>query len=148
MDQTIAIWSINNLAAPPIVLAGNQRAVRALAFSPDSQMLAAADSDEVRLWNVQHLTGAPIIITGDKWSLTAIAFSPQDGILAVSGTDAIVRLLSVATPNDVVGELRGRQSSVSALAFRPDGLVLASGNDGGVVTMWDLSALRSATPTP
>ncbi|MEJ7637694.1 MAG: hypothetical protein WKF75_06810, partial [Singulisphaera sp.] len=36
--------------------------------------------------------------------------------------------------------LRGHTSEVTALAFTPDGKTLASGDRGGMIRFWDLSA--------
>jgi WD40 repeat protein len=70
-----------------------------------------------------------------RWGCRAVAAAPVGDLIA--GADgARVFLWRVATPNSI-GEWGGHTGSVNALAFSPDGTLLASGGDDGQTILWD-----------
>jgi WD40 repeat protein/predicted Ser/Thr protein kinase len=111
--------------------------VSSIAFSPDSKMLATANSDEtVRFWDA---TNGRLLHTLHTGSVHCAVFSP-DGRLLASGGDNVVKLWDIATRQELtalqgIGWLR-----VGALAFSPDGKLLASGSADRYVRMWDVGA--------
>jgi WD40 repeat protein len=58
-DGLIRIWTVANLSAAPRTL---DYFAFVLAFSPDSQVLVAGGSSEVRLWDLRQPQGKPTII--------------------------------------------------------------------------------------
>jgi WD40 repeat protein len=81
-----------------------------------------------------------ILLRGHKARVHSLAFSP-DGTLLVSaaGNSSRVWLWDVAArkPRSV---LRGHRERVTGVAVSPDGRWLASGDNGGVVKVWQLPA--------
>ena len=107
--------------------------VMSIAFSADGKLLASgggweADST-VRLWDVEEQTqvgsfgplGTPV---------HSVAFSP-DGEFAVSGP-----IIWTVEGQKEVGHLEHERATFSA-AFSPDGKLLAIGDYGGGVNLWD-----------
>jgi WD40 repeat protein len=45
----------------------------------------------------------------------------------------------------LLGTLRGGVGSVNSLAFSPDGITLAAGSHGGVITLWNLPTRQEVT---
>ena len=98
--------------------------VQCLAFSPDGQLLASGGRDgTVRLWRVGN--GQCIdVLSGFSGPVAQLAFSPAAPILAAADEQS-VRLfdLSVSPARQVAARLP--EPGVNALAFHPDGSVLA-----------------------
>lgn len=99
----------------------------AAALSPDGGWFAAGGDESVSLWN---LPLPPL--TGHTSPPDGIALSPDSSVLATGGRDRLILLW------DRSGRQIGRidaPAQVTALAFRPDGLLLAA-DVRGVLTLW------------
>ncbi len=138
--------------------------VGALAYSPDGKVLAAGAGRKgeplngvpqanaaVRLWNPQtgQPDGVPLDFPAGKVrrTLIALAFSP-DGKTLAAGTDTYD-----LTESKQVGELTlwdmttrkirlhlaAHERQTGALAFSPDGSLLASGGGDGIIKLWSLA---------
>ncbi len=80
-----------------------------------------------------------------KWTnwVTALAFSPLDGTLAsVGGQTLLYRPGDVKLWDPADGKLKlsldGHGSTVWAVAFSPDGKLMATADYNGIVKLWDM----------
>lgn len=125
---------------PGPTLSGHTHDVNALAFSPDSTLLAsgAQDENEVFLWDV---VGAKQVgtLSGHTGWIRSLAFSPDGTFLASGSTDNSIRLWDVAG-RKVVAVLEGHSDYVGNISFSPDGSTLASASRDGTVRLWDVAA--------
>ena len=120
--------------------------VAALAYRPDGKLLAAGTHREALLLDVA--TGDVVArLTGQLAQVTALAFSADGRRLAVAsgtpGSAGEVRLY--ALPGDgppgpqPERVLRGHADIIYALAFRPDGQVLATAGYDRLIKLWDVA---------
>jgi WD40 repeat protein len=117
-------------------LAGHDRPVGALAFSPDGRRLATAGEDRViRLWDVGagrlHGTlGRHADRIGD------VAWFPDGRRLASAAWDRTVRIWDVDSLEPLI-LLNTHADQVTALAVSPDGTLLASADSDRSIHVWD-----------
>ncbi|MEU6352528.1 helix-turn-helix domain-containing protein [Streptomyces sp. NPDC047072] len=148
-DGVLRLWSL-----PSPVLTSAQ-GVNALAYSPDSRLLAVGTLD-LRLWDLarHEPVGTPWSPGGDTF-VQSVTFAPKGRILAVGYSDGLVRLFAYSTKGELTarGEpfRAARTGTVESMTFDRTGKVLATGADDSTVRLWDTAhpdevhALRTLT---
>jgi WD40 repeat protein/DNA-binding MarR family transcriptional regulator len=117
--------------------------ILAVAFSPDSQMLALGDTDGViRLWQtvayshaesgLEHLR---LSLNGHRSWILAVAWHPRKPRLASGSDDGTIRIWDVQT-GDCLQTLQAYKP-IRSLTWSPDGSMFASGSDDGTIKIWD-----------
>jgi serine/threonine protein kinase/WD40 repeat protein/tetratricopeptide (TPR) repeat protein len=162
-DIHVGLWQISAEAEPvpdkQAALTGNAPITRSRGFSlfstdlrangqiAVSQLHDAAGREQVRLFD--PATGRPFGVPAPHhpgWPVRSFAFSP-DGRCFATGSNP---------PQIAIGELRLWETStgrllfppiphtnfVSAIAFHPDGKLVATGDFSGLVRTWDVSTGR------
>jgi len=139
------------VAAPPgqaapsvdcVVALGPVAPVSAVAFSPDGKTLATAGYQEVLLWDLANAKLLKRIGAGQMSdSARAMAFSKDGRLLAVAegvpNGPGAVRLFDKDS-GQVALSFQEPKEVVYALAFHPEGKLLAAGGGDAAVYVWNL----------
>src|SRR5262249_25051639 len=156
-DGTVKLWDADTWKAR-FTLKGHTGPVYAAAFAPDGKVLATAGEDRtVRLWE-PNSGKALAVLHGHADVVGSLAFSPDGKILASATgywtsqiANPLYRFLPSATGRNELklwdialgkelAALTEPTSTVLALAFSPDGRVLATGGASAAVQLWDVVA--------
>jgi WD40 repeat protein len=124
-------------------LTGMADAVRAVAFSRNGQLLAAAGGlcgrkGEVKIFALTDSGEATLqaSVAGHSDCIYAAAFSSSGKTLATASYDKLIKIWDVATGAEV-RTLKDHIDAVYALAFTPDGKRLVSGAADRTIKLWD-----------
>ncbi|KAF4428921.1 vegetative incompatibility protein HET-E-1 [Fusarium austroafricanum] len=162
-DMTIRLWDPATGTAN-MILKGHAMRVRAAVFSVDARIIVSGSDDKtVKIWDA--VSGAQLHTLTDHTSgINAVAFSPNGRILASCSFDDEVRLFNAKTwepigkledfeddpssPGSMMDsvhfdsvveankELKGHSQKITTLAVSPNGQLLASGSQDGMVKLW------------
>ncbi len=135
------------LEAPPGARPHQRHGYGQLVFSPDGQRLAAvtrvvnrededADLPNVRVWDCR--TGLELRHGDLAPPISSLAFSPDGRVLAAALQGDRHLVLWEVVSGKERHRFTGQAQAVRALAFSPDQRYLLSGDDEGVILVWDL----------
>jgi WD40 repeat protein len=147
-DSTVRIWDVAS-GQEQRVLVGHTdvsenlhyNGISNLSFSPDGERLATAGEDGlVKIWDVE--TGEELSSLSahpDGRAALSIAFS-HDGRFLAAGTElpSIITIWDSSTGEDLMTLPGYEANRIFQLAFSPDGNLLAVGNNGGLLEVWQL----------
>jgi len=131
----VGLWDLKTRESIRLASADQLAGVYAVAFSPDSRLLASGDANgSVYVWDlVTRQRVGPLLCC--RREVDSLAFSPDGKLLAAGGQDEIV-LWSVTTFRRLGDPLRDQPGHIYSLAFSPDGTWLISGGSQGTVYAW------------
>ncbi|KAL2673544.1 hypothetical protein Neosp_011986 [[Neocosmospora] mangrovei] len=161
-DSMVRVWD-TAIGAHNQTFESHGGSVSATVFSPNGEILASASSDgTVRLWDIEKgnqirtlehrdpTMGSKQTVEGRGCHVLAVAFSPDGKMLASASSDRTVRLWDIRKGthirtlkhgNPTTGNkqaLEDHDCYILAVAFSPDGKMLASASSDWRVWLWDI----------
>ncbi|MEU5403899.1 WD40 repeat domain-containing protein [Streptomyces sp. NPDC005963] len=134
-DETVRLWDVasRTLVADP--LKGHGDIVTTVLFSPDGRHLITVGRT-IRLWDLAEVTQPRKV--GKPWasSLTAQPAISATGLLATGHPNGVTHLWDPIKQKKLGEPLRGHAEEVSAVAFSPDGQLLATASHD--VQLWSV----------
>jgi WD40 repeat protein len=133
--NTVKVWNLEK-GGEPVTLAGHERMVDAVAWSPDGTRIASGSVDRsIRIWD--SASGKELMtLWGHRQAVTCVAFSPDGHRLVSGGDDNVVAtwdLTNGAGPSLFFGHER----PVKSVAFSSNGERIVSAGDDNTVRVWD-----------
>ncbi|MFC1597742.1 WD40 repeat domain-containing protein, partial [Planctomycetota bacterium] len=125
------------------VLRGHTSQVLGLAFSSDGLTLASCGGPDrsLRIWNTRN--GKALQTCGNR-AYQSLAFSPNAPLIASGMKEGPIHL-SDAVTGHVKLTLESQSTDPAAVAFSPDGGILASGSFGGsALRIWNVNTGKAA----
>ena len=148
-DGSIRLWDMPGCHERTIVSA-HKSVVRSLAFSADSRQLVSSGQD-MTIMLTDTINGVSIRPLERGRSgfnpVLLVAFSPDGHTVAVGevGVEPQDVTLLDAESGKVVASLTGHQTGVHALAFSPDGRILATAAIDSCIKLWDTTEGKELT---
>lgn len=161
-DQSVRLWNTADWSAAG-VLTGPARPVLSVAFSPDGGTVAAgSDEGKVWLWKLSDPSHPSQLDHGGR--VFSVAYSPDGKFLASGSGDTgdtnvkiwdlqgdpkpAVRTLPFTRTDEMKTAPAGGQvpsnNYIRALAFSPDGKLLATGSADKLIRLWQVQGTSSS----
>jgi WD40 repeat protein len=133
-DGRAIVWDLESKKSKHVFSSTPDNLVLALAFSPDSKVLASGANEKVVVWDVER--GSEIFrLEGHSEWVSALAFSASGQVLASGGWDRTIKIWDVATRKPL-RTLTGHIDTVRAISFLSESMLLSSSDDG-TSKIWD-----------
>jgi RNA polymerase sigma factor (sigma-70 family) len=138
--SVVKVWDAKTLVVKQTLGDNNSHLVH-VAFSPDGKRIAASDPSKkkVTLWSAPTGALERAVQTGQAqpWSL---AFSPDSKTLVIGAQkgDGSGEVILFTAETGAVKHTLKLARFVNAVAFSPDGKMVAAGGGGDLVQLWDV----------
>lgn len=144
-DEKVKVWNTDTRQLGHTLELGQGRSVASVAFSPDSQTLAASWRSHsltppFQLWDVATGNAKPGP-SGQYWWVPSVTFSSDGKRIATGQQFGTIALWDAHTGRSLamLESRTGAHHWISGVAFSPDGRLLVSANNEGTIKLWDVA---------
>jgi hypothetical protein len=138
-DLSVMVWDVAERQSV-LTTADHDGPVAHIAFTSDGSLLATS-ADDGRIVLVDRVSGRIVSVLRHGFtSLKAVAIGPGAEIFALACDDLTVR--TYRRDGAELHTHRGTTGAFRAVAFSPDGALLAGGSEHGGVYLWEVSSGR------
>lgn len=137
----VTIWDVENEKVGANLQTPNE-SIRAMAFSPDGRLLAAAGSNDndnkppsVHLWEVGTWTKHAKLTERNLGAISAIAFCSKNSLVVMNHDDILLSVWDLSTQT-IHRELRGLRFPPQTMCCSPDGQWCAIADRMGTIKIW------------
>lgn len=140
-NQMVALLDLRTLEPVEEIVAAR----RPLYLRPDGCRLLTDGEGGLQIWDSRARALAPLWLAAPTGDWAAAAFLPTDWVAALPSPAGSILLMDVATvaPDKLVGQFQAHRGPVGALAFSPDGKLLASGGADALIKVWNWQKPRA-----
>lgn len=138
----IILWDIDTVSQTA-ALRGHTDDVTAMQFDPAGTVLASGSLDgTLRLWTL--ITGSADTVIDLGQPVLDVAWSPDGSLVAAGLVTGEVVLVAGGVQ---LASIPAHNGAVNTLVFTPDGSILVTGGDDGLVQVWNVAGLMGGGQT-
>ena len=111
--------------------------VSAVAVSADHRIMATGTrTGEIRLFDLANRKAVAVLSKPSGQQVLALTINPMGDVLASGGVDSTLRLWKLPSGKEI-GKLSGHRGVITAIAWSPDGMRIASADRHGPIKVWN-----------
>jgi len=150
-NGTVQIWEVPGEAPARVSvgapLTAHAGAVNQVVWDASGELVASVGAEgALNVWNARTGERLTTLSGGHTADVLSVAWSSDQRMLATGSCDNTIMLWDITTGSQIQ-RLEGHRGCVTNLIFTPDGEILLSGDDTGIIRGWSTTTFDAAINT-